>query len=95
MPVQKLVLSLSSSALESYLKLDPYGAFNGQGSASDAANQNAGAFNGEWDAGTSNGLQNIGARAFVEKELDNEKLAFYILAVLNAEFNPIVYTMVA
>jgi hypothetical protein len=33
--------------------------------------------------------------AFVEKELDNEKLAFYILAVLNAEFNPIVYTMVA
>src|SRR5436190_20419851 len=61
MRVQKLALSSSSSALENYLKLDPFGAFNGLGSASSAADQNAGAFNGEWDAGTSNGLQNIGA----------------------------------
>lgn len=32
--------------------------------------------------------------AFAGKELDEEKLALYILAVLNTEFNPIVYTMV-
>jgi hypothetical protein len=33
--------------------------------------------------------------AFAGKELDDGKLAFYILTVLNTKFNPIVYTMVA
>ncbi len=61
MSIQSLVLSSSSAALQNVLDLDPDGAFNGQGSASTAADENAGAFNGEWDTGANNGLQNIGA----------------------------------
>jgi hypothetical protein len=61
MRIQLFVLSSSSAVIQSHLNLDPYGAFSGLGSASTVADQNAGAFNGEWDTGANDGLQNIGA----------------------------------
>src|SRR3954469_9873756 len=61
MSIQSFVLTSSSDDVQNYLDLDSDGAFNGSGSTSPAADQNAGAFNGEFDTGSNNGLQNIGA----------------------------------
>ena len=61
MRIQQFVLSSSSAVLQSYLNLNPQGAFNGQGSGPAAGITNAGAFNGEWDQGANIGLSNIGA----------------------------------